>query len=139
MTRPDLCCSLAREPAETLGAIQRLHPVGAMLVLTAVLACGGPPVCCEPSMGLLRATTVTTGVNIGPAGYTLVLTQIAGQDSLTVAVGVNATISIPLIPATPLVRLQSVPSNCVVAGDNPRSVTIVTNDTASTTFNVSCS
>jgi hypothetical protein len=36
------------------------------------------------------------------------------------------------------VRLVEVQPNCTVAGDNPRSVTVVAQDTVTTTFDVTC-
>jgi hypothetical protein len=45
----------------------------------------------------------------------------------------------PAIPAIPhLVRLREVPLNCVVAGENPRSVTVVAGDTVTTRFELGC-
>jgi hypothetical protein len=45
----------------------------------------------------------------------------------------------PAVSAVPhIVRLRDVPLNCVVAGDNPRSVTVVASDTVYTTFEMGC-
>jgi len=45
----------------------------------------------------------------------------------------------PAVSAVPhVVRLRDVPLNCVVAGDNPRSVTVVASDTVYTTFEMAC-
>jgi hypothetical protein len=45
----------------------------------------------------------------------------------------------PDVSAVPhIVRLRDVPLNCVVAGDNPRSVTVVASDTVYTTFEMGC-
>ena len=49
------------------------------------------------------------------------------------------TIVFPDVSAIPhVVRLRDVPLNCVVAGDNPRSVTVVASDTVSTRFELGC-
>ena len=107
----------------------------------AFVGCNEGPVCCAPPpVGTLLVTTVTTGVNLDPDGYTVVATpQISGRDSLSRAVGVNATLTWDLEPVTHSVRLTGVQSNCVPTGDNPRLVTIVVGDTVLTTFEVSCS
>jgi hypothetical protein len=75
-------------------------------------------ICCAPPLlGFLRVTTVTTGANIDPDGYTLVARpQIAGRDSLTQPIDVNATITWELEPATHAVRLKDVQSNCLPSG-----------------------
>jgi plastocyanin len=45
----------------------------------------------------------------------------------------------PNLSAVPhLVRLREVPLNCVVAGDNPRTVTVLKADTVSTRFELGC-
>ncbi len=45
----------------------------------------------------------------------------------------------PAISAIPhVVRLREVPLNCVVAGENPRSVTVVAEDTVTTRFELGC-
>ena len=123
-------------------ACTRTAPLATSLVsLLALLACGDVPVCCSPPPGgTLRVTTVTTGANLDPDGYTLVTRpQIAGRDSLTRAIGTNATVNWDLEPASHTVRLKDLQPNCVATGDNPRSITIAKGDTAPTTFAVNCS
>jgi hypothetical protein len=111
-------------------------------VAAAALATNGcdPWVCCAaPQPGYLRVTTVTTGVNIDPDGFTLVTTpQIAGRDSLTRPIAVNTTVTVGLEPTGQTVRLKDLQSNCTVVGDNPRFITITVRDTAAATFTVSC-
>jgi hypothetical protein len=52
---------------------------------------------------------------------------------------VGATALFPVLTAIPhFVRLGSLPANCAVAGENPRSVPIVAGDTVSTRFEVGC-
>jgi plastocyanin len=49
------------------------------------------------------------------------------------------TIVFPAVSAIPhVVRLRDVPLNCAVAGDNPRSITVVASDTVQTTFELGC-
>ncbi|MDP2469994.1 MAG: hypothetical protein Q8W45_01245 [Candidatus Palauibacterales bacterium] len=84
-------------------------------------------------VGGLRTVTSTTGTNIDPA---YVVTIDATRSS---AIGPEDEITFPALPATPhVVRLVEVQPNCTVAGDNPRSVTVVAADTVSTTFQVTC-
>lgn len=54
-------------------------------------------------------------------------------------VSVGETVTFPVLTAIPhLVRLGNVPSNCAVAGENPRSVPIVAGETVTTRFEVGC-
>ena len=49
------------------------------------------------------------------------------------------TVVFPAVSAVPhVVRLRDVPLNCVVAGDNPRSITVVASDTVRTSFELGC-
>ena len=49
------------------------------------------------------------------------------------------TVVFPAVSAVPhVVRLRDVPLNCLVAGDNPRSVTVVASDTVYTAFELGC-
>ena len=115
----------------------RALPVVGMVLLA---ACRDAPSCAPPPVGVLRVTTVTVGTNIDPDGYTLeVRPQVAGRDSVTQAIGVNETFNWELGPGTFAVALQDVQSNCLVQDENPRSITLVTGATVSTTFTVSCS
>src|SRR5207247_250826 len=55
------------------------------------------------------------------------------------SIGTNATVSAPGIGAGDYtVQLSGVPSNCMVSGANPRTVTVPAGGTGSTTFAVSC-
>jgi hypothetical protein len=65
--------------------------------------------------------------------------QTPGRDSLTQPIGVNATVTWELEPATHAVKLEEMQSNCAPLGDNPRLIAIMEGDTVATTFNVSCS
>ncbi|MFO7586721.1 MAG: hypothetical protein R6X22_01485 [Gemmatimonadota bacterium] len=58
---------------------------------------------------------------------------------LSAPVSVGETVIFPVLTAIPhFVRLGSLPANCAVAGENPRSVPIVAGDTVSTRFEVGC-
>jgi len=55
------------------------------------------------------------------------------------AIGPADEVTFPALRATAqAVRLVEVQPNCTVAGDNPRSVTVVAQDTVTTTFDVTC-
>ncbi len=83
------------------------------LEVSVALAAGEPP-----ARGFL--VTVDGGVYSAPAS-------------------VGETVTFPVLTAIPhLVRLGNLPANCAVAGENPRSVAIVANDTVSITFEVGC-
>lgn len=114
-----------------------LATVGALCIT----GCGNGRTCCAPPPGgFLQVTTVTTGTDIDPDGYTvLTRPQITGRDSLTRPIGSNAIITWELEPAVQAVELKDVQSNCSPSGDNPRFITIVEDDTVATTFNVACS
>lgn len=50
------------------------------------------------------------------------------------------TVLFPALPAIPhVVRLRDVPLNCVVAGENPRTVDVIASDTVQTRFEIGCS
>ncbi|MCL7972686.1 MAG: hypothetical protein M8866_11475 [marine benthic group bacterium] len=84
-------------------------------------------------VGALRVITNTTGENIDPA-YVVTINGIQSS-----AIGPQDEVTFPALRATAqAVRLVEVLPNCTVAGDNPRSVTVVARDTVSTTFDVSC-
>jgi TolB protein len=55
------------------------------------------------------------------------------------SVAINGTVMVtPLPVGERSVQLNEVASNCAVAGDNPRSVTVTANGTSETTFDVAC-
>jgi len=82
---------------------------------------GAPP---RVATGALRAAAVTSGSN-PPAGYTMTL-----DSSQPTSIGIPA--------GSHRAALGSVPDNCNVSGDNPRTVKVPANDTGRTTFSVAC-
>ena len=85
--------------------------------------------------GVLKTITATSGANLDPDGYRLVVDGGAGPH-LTI----NDTADVTgLSVGDHTVRLDSVAANCTVADSNPRTVSVPSQDTASTTFTVSCS
>ena len=103
-------------------------------------------VSCGSRNGTLRITTVTSGVELDPDGYTVVVDEECDTyygyycyDVWHTPVGVNAVVSNPSIPVGPhSVRLDGVARNCTVAGQNPRTVTVPSAATADETFTVTC-
>lgn len=84
-------------------------------------------------VGSLRVATTTSGENPDQA---YVVTIDGVQSS---AIGPADEVTFPALSATAhAVRLVEVQPNCVVAGDNPRSVAVVAQDTVTTTFDVTC-
>src|SRR5213080_2383156 len=95
-------------------------------------------VTCVALTGSVQVTAATSGVDVAPNGY-------------TVLIDVGSLAPLPLNGATTIggltagdhsVRLVGAPGNCTIAGENPRAVHVtaggVTRDTARTTFAVTC-
>jgi len=86
-----------------------------------------------PTTGQIAVTTVTTGSDLDPDGYTITVDGDAGP-----AIGVNTTVTLPNLSAgTYSVGLSGNAANCVVA-NNPRDVVVTAGVTEATTFNVTC-
>ena len=84
-------------------------------------------------VGALKVVTNTTGENIDRA-YVVTINGVQSS-----AIGPEDEVTFPALRATAhAVRLVEVLPNCTVAGDNPRSVTVVAQDTVTTAFQVSC-
>jgi TolB protein len=85
--------------------------------------------------GVLKAASATSGANLDPDGYHLVVDGGAGTH-----LGINDTVAVAgLSVGDHTVQLDSVASNCTVSGSNPRTVSVPAQDTITTTFAVSCS
>jgi hypothetical protein len=84
--------------------------------------------------GDLDVTTVTTGSDLDPDGYTVTVDSTTSQ-----AVGTNATVRFSaLAEGSYTVRLTGVAANCAVSDSNSRTVALVAGGVASTTFDVTC-
>jgi hypothetical protein len=95
------------------------------------VVCTTPP----PDVGSLEVTTTSTGAPPDASGYTV---SVDGGAEL--AIGVNASRLIEgLTPGPHSVALAGLAGNCVVQGENPRSVTITAGETAALAFAVECS
>ena len=84
--------------------------------------------------GSLTVTTSTTGSNLDPDGYTVVVDN--GAASQPIADNGSVTFTGPAGDHT--VGLSGVAANCTVSGANPRTVTVPAGGTTSTTFAVTC-
>jgi len=84
-------------------------------------------------VGALRVVTTTSGENPDLA-YVVTINGVQSS-----AIGPADEVTFPALRATAqAVRLVEVQPNCTVAGDNPRAVTVVAQDTVTTTFDVTC-
>src|SRR5213082_513862 len=84
--------------------------------------------------GTLTVTTSTTGSDLDPDGYTVTLD--GGATSQPIAT--NGSVSFTGPAGDHTVALSDVAGNCSVSGANPRTVTVPSGGTVSTTFSVTC-
>jgi hypothetical protein len=84
--------------------------------------------------GSLTVTTSTTGSNLDPDGYTVVVDN--GAASQPIPDNGSVTFAGPAGDHT--VALSGVAANCTVSGANPRTITVPAGGTTSTTFAVTC-
>ena len=90
-------------------------------------------VTCSAVTGTLQVTTATTG----EPSVTSFSIELDGKT--TQPVGANSQVSLSgLIPGDHVVFLGGVPSECSIAGDNPRSVTVQAGQAAAAAFTVGC-
>jgi hypothetical protein len=89
---------------------------------------------CGPSAGSIAVTTTTGGTGSDPDGFAL---TVDGLDRG--AIGVNASVSLAgVAPGIRSIGLTGLAANCVVAGDNPRSVTVTSGQATPVGFAVTC-
>lgn len=92
-------------------------------------------VSCTATTGTLEVITATTGSDLDPDGYTVIV----GDNDFTSPIGTNDTIRFTgVAAANQTVALSGVAANCAVSDTNPRTVTVPPGGTGSTTFSVSC-
>ena len=95
-------------------------------------------VSCAPTSGgtgSLTVTTATSGASgdLDPDGYTITI-----DGSFSQPIGTNASVTFTGPSGDHTLALSGVASNCTVGGANPRTVTVPSGGTATTTFSVSC-
>jgi len=84
--------------------------------------------------GVLKAISATSGAELDPDGYQLVVDGEAGRHLAT-----NDTAALAGLSAGEhTVLLDSVAANCTVSGSNPRTVSVPAQDTVTTIFTVTC-
>jgi hypothetical protein len=116
----------------------RLPSLGLSLLAAAAvligLGCGGGDVTTPPTTGTMEITTATTGPEPDGDGYTVKID--GGAES---AIGTGATLRREDLGAgNHSVELEGLAANCTVAGDNPRTVTVVAGATATVEFTITC-
>ena len=86
-----------------------------------------------PTTGGLTVTTTTGGTGSDPNGYTVAV------DGASQPIAINDTRTFTGLSAgNHSVGLSDVASNCVVSGQNPRTVAVSAGNTAQTNFSVTC-
>ena len=91
-------------------------------------------VSCTATTGSLEASASTTGEDQDSDGYTATVDGDTSKD-----LNPNGTVTFSgLSEGDHSVELTGIQSNCSIDGENPRTVTVEAGNTASTTFNVSC-
>ena len=95
-------------------------------------------VSCAPTSGgtgSLTVTTATSGASgdLDPDGYTITI-----DGSFSQPIGTNTSVTFTGPSGDHTLALSGVASNCTVGGANPRTVTVPSGGTATTTFSVSC-
>lgn len=90
-----------------------------------------------PTVGTMEVTTSTTGATpdgtLDPDGYVVTV-----DGRLERAIGIDGLVLFGLDAGTYEVGLSDVEANCVVVGENPRTVTVAGGETATTSFRVEC-
>jgi Tol biopolymer transport system component len=102
------------------------------LLAAGAVACNGESLTVPPVPGSLEINMVTNGVEPDLDGYLLRI-----DDGPPQVVGTMETVKREEPPGSHTAALEGVAANCTVA-DNPRSVTVVSEETAAITFEVSC-
>lgn len=108
---------------------------GLLLSLSAVaLACSGDDLS-GPTTGSIEVTTATSGAEVDPDGY---IVQVDADQPQPI--GSSSTFrSASVSPGNHTIRLAGMASNCALAGDNPRPVTIAAGETTAVLFQAICS
>ncbi len=112
--------------------------MNATRTVTVLVGLGALAVACSeplgPRFGDVRLTVATTGVDLDPDGYSVMLDGGAG-----LAVAVNASRTISGLPAgRHRALLSGLTPNCTVGGANPRDIDVGSHETTHVSFAVSC-
>src|SRR5437879_4723481 len=105
--------------------------VALLLLSVLAVACSEPLV---PRIGDVRRSVATTGADLDPDGYSVVLGGGAG-----IAVAVNDSRMIPGLSAgSHSALLNGLVANCTLGGANPRDIEVGSHETTQVTFAVAC-
>src|SRR5207249_4325422 len=111
-------CSVSGGTSHTVSV-----PSGSTATTTFTLTCTTPP-------GNLTVSASTSGSSLDPDGYTVAVDGGAGQ-----ALAINGSVTFTSLSAgNHSVQLSGVAANCTVSGSNPRTVSVPSGGTATTTF-----
>jgi len=108
-------------------------------LLPLALACGGSEAT-APTTGSVRVTVATAGADLDPNGYTVVLDgdTVSGR-AQTQPIALNGTVTFSqLTLGSHALALSDATANCLVAGANPRAVTVGAGLAAQITFQITC-
>jgi hypothetical protein len=86
-----------------------------------------------PPLGTLDVATGTSGVDLDPDGYALLVDGGSAGD-----VGANAVVTFTLAAGDHSVGLSAMAANCAVEGANPRNATVVEGVTTRVDFSITC-
>ncbi|UCC83486.1 MAG: PD40 domain-containing protein [Gemmatimonadota bacterium] len=111
--------------------------VCALFLATLVGGCGGDAgddVSGPSTTGSIRVTTSTTGDDLDPDGYTIILD---GTQSQAMTINGSVTFS-GLGEGSHSIQLSDVAVNCTVSGENPRTAIVAAGQTRGEDFGVTC-
>jgi hypothetical protein len=91
-------------------------------------------VTCSATSGTIEVATATSGPGSDPDGYALLLD---GSDRGPIAASATASLN-GVSPGPHLLGLTGLAANCQVVGENPRSITVASGQTAQVPFAVTC-
>ena len=100
-------------------------------------------VVCVSTTGALTVTAPTSGAELDPNGYSVLVDETCDDYycyyAWTGRVSANGAVTIPgLSVGAHTVRLDDVDSNCTLAGANPRTATVPPGDTVEVAFAITC-
>ena len=108
----------------------------ATLPLVVASACRGPTDASfdqEEQFGSIEIMTTTTGAMVDPNGYTLII-----DEGTIRPIGINGEVEFSVLVGRYQIQLSDVASNCVVAGQNPRLITVTAGNVSQSVFLVEC-
>ncbi|HEY9515483.1 MAG TPA: DPP IV N-terminal domain-containing protein [Gemmatimonadaceae bacterium] len=104
-----------------------------LAILVALAACDDNNNGIGPDVGSVTVSVTSTGAGVSSLGYLVTLDGGVGEP-----VAANGDVSVSAAAGTHSVELTQVGSNCTVAGENPRTVTVIAGEDAAVTFEVTC-